>query len=82
MHDFKGATLAEINHHIIPNLNKNLDTIIWHFGTHDSASRISPEILDDLLQLKSVITKTLPNCKVIFLQSTLRVGNGNAALTL
>ena len=30
----------------------------------------------------SVIVKTLPDCKVIFLQSTLQVDSGKAALTL
>ena len=31
---------------------------------------------------KSAITKTLPNCLVIFSQPTLRVDNGKAALTI
>ena len=82
VHDFRGATLADINHHIIPILKKKPDVIILHVGTNDSVSRTSREILDDLLQLKSAITKTLPNCQVIFLQPTLRVDNGKAALTL
>ena len=82
VHDFRGATLADINHHIIPILKKKPDVIILHAGTNDSVSRTSHEILDDLLQLKSAITKTLPNCQVIFSQPTLRVDNGMAALTL
>ena len=47
-----------------------------------TVSRTSREILDDLLQLKSAITKTLPNCHVIFSQPALRVDNGKTALTL
>ena len=82
LHDFRGATLADINHHIIPILKKKADVIILHVGTNDSVSRTFREILDDLLQLKSAITKTLPNCQVIFSQPTLRVDNGKAALTL
>ena len=82
VHDFRGATLADINHHIIPILKKKAEVIILHVGTNDSVSRTFREILDDLLQLKSAITKTLPNCQVIFSQPTFRVDNGKAALTL
>ena len=80
VHDFRGATLADINHHVIPILKKKPDVIILHVGTN--VSRILCEILDDLLQLKSVITKTLPNCQVILSQPTPWVDNGKAALTL
>ena len=71
VHDFRGATLADINHHIIPILKTKPDVIILHVGTNDSVSRTSREILDDLLQLKSATTKTLPNCQVMFSQRTL-----------
>ena len=80
--DFRGANLAYINQHIIPILKKKPDVIILHIGTNDSVSRTPREILDDLLQLKSAITKILPNCQVIFSQPTLRVDNGKAALIL
>ena len=73
------ATLADINHHIIPILNKNPDVIVLHVGTNDFATRTSREIFDDLLLLKGVISKTLPNYKVIFLQPTLQMDNGKAA---
>ena len=73
------ATLADINHHIIPILNKNPDVIVLRVGTNDYATRTSREIFDDLLLLKGVISKTLPNYKVIFLQPTLQMDNGKAA---
>ena len=73
MHDFRGATLADINHHIILILKKKLDVTILHVATNDYVSRTSHEILDDMLQLQSVITKTVPNCKVIFLQPTFQI---------
>ena len=82
VHDFRGGTVADINHHIIPILKKKPDVIILHVATNDSLSRTSREVLDDLLQLKSAITKTQTNCQVIFLQPTLRVDNGKEALTL
>ena len=73
------ATLADINHRIIPILNKNPDVIVLRVGTNDFATRTSREIFDDLLLLKGVISKTLPNYKVIFLQPTLQMDNGKAA---
>ena len=76
-----GSILVDINHHIIAILKKP-DVIILHVGTNDFVSRTSQEILDDFLQLKSVITKILPNCQVIFSQRTLPLGNGKTALTL
>ena len=81
LHDFRGPTLANVNHHIIPILKK-LDFVIVNVGTNDYVSRTSREILDDLLQFKSAVTKTLPNCQLIFSQPSLRVDNGQAALTL
>ena len=81
-HDTRGATLVDINHHIILILKKKLDVIILHVGMNDSVTRTSIEIIDDQLQLKSAITKTLPNCQVILLQPTLWVDDGKAALTI
>ena len=49
---------------------------------NEFVSRTSCDILDNLLQLESVITKTLPYCQVPFSQPTLRVDNEKAALTL
>ena len=75
MHGFRGVTLPYINHSITPILKKKADVIILNIGINASVTRASREILDDLLELKSVIGKTLPNCKVIFSQATLRVDN-------
>ena len=59
VHDFRCATLADINRDIILMLKKKPDVIIVHVGTNDSVSEKSHEILDDLLQIKSANTKTL-----------------------
>ena len=82
VYDFRGVTLANINHHIIPIWKIKPDVIILHVGMNDLVSRTSHGILDDLLQHKSAITKTLPNFQVFFSQPTLRVDNGKATLTL
>ena len=63
--------LVDNNHNIIPILKKNPDVVLLHVGTNDFVSRTLREILDYFFQLWSVITKTLPNCKIIFLQPTL-----------
>ena len=65
------AILGNINYHIIPILKKKPNVIILYVGRNDFVSRTLHEILDDFLHLKSGINKTLPNCKVIFLQPTL-----------
>ena len=49
---------------------KEPDVIIVLVGTNESVSRTLREILYDLLQHKSDITKTLSNCKLIFMQPT------------
>ena len=79
-HDFRGDTLADINQNIIPILKKKPNVIVLHIGANDFVSRTSRGILDYLLQLKSVITKMLPNFQVMFSQPTHRVDNGKAAL--
>ena len=38
LHDFRGATLADINYDVIPILKKKQDVIILHAGTNDFAS--------------------------------------------
>ena len=82
VHDFRGSRLVDINHHIILILKQKADVIILHVGTNNSVSRTSREIFDDLLQLKSVITKVIPKCQVIYWHSTLRVDNDKTSLTL
>ena len=80
--DHSSATIDDLHHHIIPILKRKPDHIIIHVGTNDAVSKTSRQILDDLLQLKNEILKTLPNCNVIISKPTMRVDNGKAALTL
>ena len=80
--DYRGATIDDLHHHIIPLLKKKPDHLILHAGTNDAVSKTSRQILDDLLQLKNEVLKTLPNCNVIISKPTIRIDNGKAALTL
>ena len=80
--DHSSATIGDLHHHIIPILKRKPDHIIIHVGTNDAVSKTSRQILDDLLQLKNEILKTLPNCNIIISKPAMRVDNGKAALTL
>ena len=80
--DHSSATIDDLHHHIIPILKRKPDHIIINVGTNDAVFKTSRQILDDLLQLKNEILKTLPNCNVIISKPTMRVDNGKAALTL
>ena len=79
--DFRGATIDDLKHHLVPLLKKKPEHIILHIGTNDAVSKTSRRILDDLLQLKQNIINTLPTCRVIVSRPTIR-NDGKAALTL
>ena len=80
--DFRGATIDDLKHHLVPLLKKKPEHIILHIGTNDAVSKTSRQILDELLQLKQYIINTLPTCRVIVSRPTIRTDNGKAALTL
>ena len=54
--------------------------IIVHIGTNDTTRSASREILDKLLQLKTLVKETLPETEVTFSTPTIRSDNGKAAL--
>ena len=56
--------------------------MIIHTGINDAPSSTSREIQDNLLTLKAVVNKKLPQCKVWLSTPTLRTGNGKATLTV
>ena len=80
--DFRGATIDDLKHHLVPLLKKKAEHIILHIGTNDAVSKTSRQILDELLQLKQHIINTLPTCRVIVSRIMIRTDNGKAALTL
>ena len=81
VHNFRGATVDDMKHHVIPLLRKEPSFIIIHAGANDAPYLTSRKILDNLITLKCFITDILPNCKVIFSTPTLRTDDGKAALT-
>ena len=56
--------------------------MITHIGKNDAPSSISKDIQDNLLKLKSLVKKKLPQYKVWLPTSTLRTDNGKATLTV
>ena len=80
--DFRGATIDDLKHHLVPLLKKKPEHIILHIGTNDAVSKTSRQILDELLQLKQYIINTLPTYRMIVSRPTIRTDNGKAALTL
>ena len=82
VHNFRGATVDDMKHHVIPLLRKEPSFIIIHAGTNDAPYLTSRKILHNLITLKSFITDKLPNCKVVTSTPTLRRDNGKAVLTV
>ena len=61
---FSGSTVDDSSHHhIIPIIRKKPTNMIIHIGTNDAPSSTSTEIQDNLLKLKALVNKKLPQCK-------------------
>ena len=75
---FSGARINDMNHHLMPIIAKQPDYLILHVGTNDATTNTSRKIIDDLLMLKSNISKQLPNCRVTVSKPTIRIDHGKA----
>ena len=77
---FPGATIADMKDYLKPLLRKNPTTLILHVGTNDASNgkENAEEILNELLELKKEIIRTLPSCKVIISMPTQRKDNVKA----
>ena len=63
--NFRGATVDDMKHHVIPLLREEPSFIIIRAGTNDALYLTSRKILENLLMLKSFTTNNFPNCKVV-----------------
>ena len=54
---FPGARIEDINQYIAPIIKKQPDYLILHARTNDATTNTSKKIVDDLLILKSNISK-------------------------
>ena len=80
--NFRGATLDDMKYHVIPIIRKEPSFAILHIGTNDAPHTTSKEILDQILELKALIIKGLPTCRVVISTPTVRSDNAKAALTV
>ena len=64
--NFPGATIEDMQHNLVPILERNHCHLILHVGTNNTESCISREILDKLLKLKSSSVKSALNVKPSF----------------
>ena len=76
---FPGAIIKDINHFVIPLLEKKPENINLHLGTNDARYKSDTDILKDLIELKDFILKKSPSCKrITLLSSTVRTDRENA----
>ena len=71
-----------MNQYIIPIIKKQPDYLILHARTNDVTTNTSKKILDDLLILKSNISKQLPSCRIVLSKPIIRHDDGKANLTI
>ena len=62
---FSGTRIEDINQYIIPIIKKQPDYLILHVETNDATVNTSKKTVDDLLILKSNISKQLPSCRIV-----------------
>ena len=79
---FSGPRIEDISQYIIPIIKKQPDYLILHVGTNDAKTNTSKKIVDDLLILKSNISKQLPSCRIVLWKPIIRHDNGKANLAI
>ena len=58
------------------------DYLILHVGTYDATTNSSRKIVNNLLMLRTNISKQLANCKIVLSKPTIRHDHGKANLTI
>ena len=81
MQNFQGATVDDMQHHVIPLIHTEPSFIIMHAGANDAPYSASRKTLDNFITSKSFITDNFPNCNVIVSTPTLSINDGKAALS-
>ena len=80
--NFPGATVPDMEHYLIPIIQKKPSNIILHVGTNDAKNLPSRTVLDNLLKLKALVRDSLPTCRVFISTPTLRTDDGKAQITV
>ena len=79
---FSGARIEDLNHYIVPIIKNKPDYLILHVGTNDATTNSSRKTVDDLLMLRTNISKQLQDCRIVALKPTTRHDYGKANLTV
>ena len=77
-----GSTVDDMNHHIVPILWKKPSHLIIHVWTDHASLSTSREILNKLLNLKSIAKDINPDCDVSLSTPTIRTDRGKEGLTV
>ena len=64
--NFSGATVTDMEHYLIPIIQKKPSNIILNVGTNDAQNLPYRTILDNLLKLKALVKDSLPTCRVLY----------------
>ena len=80
--NFPGATIEDMQHNLVPILERNHCRLILHVGTNNAESCTSREILDKILKLKTLISEKCPQCQTIFSNPNIRSDEVKAKLTV
>ena len=73
---FPGSTVDDMNHHIVQILWKKPSHLIIYVGRNDASSSTLREILNKLLNLKSINKDINPDCDVWLPTPTMRTVEG------
>ena len=79
---FSGARIEDLNHYIVPIIKSKPYYLILQVGTNDATTKSSRKIVDDLLMLRTNISKQLPNRRIVLSKPTIRHDHGKANLTI
>ena len=80
--NFPGITTVDMQHNLVPIIERNPCHLILHVGTNNAESCTSREILDKLLKLKTFISEKCPQCQTVFSTLTIRSDKAKADLTV
>ena len=79
---FSGARIEDINKYIISIIKKQPGYLFLHVRTNGTTTITCKEIVEDLLILKSKISKQLPSCRIALSKPIIGHDDGKANLTI
>ena len=80
--NFPGATVVDMEHYLIPIIQKKPCNIILHVRTNDAKNLPPRRVLDYFLTLKALVKDSLPTCKGFISTPTLRTDDSKAQITI